>query len=176
MVPSAANGWNVSGAALHWTDARAHGRAYVKGSLLPIVGKIYAAVNLTFPSSGPTGPTSMLLRFDTADKNLGPGADDFSGYEVAIAPGHASLGYHAHDYTALDSTGVALVLGKPLLFRVELEQSPTSLNFTYTVDGRMVATFAHTDAERIKLVAGGGVAVRGFSGLASFEGLEYGTL
>ena len=121
----------------------------------------------------------MLLRFNTADKLLGPGADDFSGYEVALAPGVASLGYHAHMYLSLNSTSVATaVTGQPLLFRVELEQSATQLTFTYMIDGKVVAKFADNDdaGRRIKAVSAGGVAVRGFRGLAIFEGLEFGAL
>ena len=119
----------------------------------------------------------MLLRFNTADKLLGPGADDFSGYEVALAPGVASLGYHAHDYSALNSTRVVVaVTGRPLQFRVELEQSTTQLTFTYMIDGKVVATFVDDNAKQIKAVSYGGVAMRGFRGLATFEGLEFGTL
>jgi hypothetical protein len=119
----------------------------------------------------------MLLRFNTADTHLGPGADDFSGYEVALAPGVASLGYHAHDYSALNSAHVATaVTGKPLLFRVELQQSSTQLTFTYMVDGEVVATFVDDKAAHIQAVSGRGVAVRGFRGLATFEGLEFGAL
>ena len=160
-----------------WANAAAHGRAYVKGSNLPTTGRIFAAVNLSFPSRGPTGPTSMLLRFNAEDHAIGPGADDFFGYEVALAPGVASLGYHAHEYVALNHTVVgAAVVGKPLLFRVELEQSSTRLAFTFMIGGKVVASFVHENARQIKAVSGGSVAVRGFQGLASFEGLEFGSV
>ena len=54
---------------------------------------------LTVSSGGRVGygPTSLLLRFNLQDKHIGPGADDFSGYECALQPPNtASLGFHNH--------------------------------------------------------------------------------
>eukprot|EP01051_Picozoa_sp_SAG22_P001429 SAG22_NODE_56_length_23716_cov_11.146759_8_plen_68_part_00 len=39
---------------------------------------------MTFPHGAAHGPTSLLLRFDSTDKRLGPNADDFFGYECVL--------------------------------------------------------------------------------------------
>ena len=41
-------------------------------------------------------------------------------------------------------------LGKPLLFHVRLEQSEQQLTFTYSIDGKVVASFIDKDAAHIK--------------------------
>jgi len=131
----------------------------------------------TFPSSGKTGPTSMLLRFNDADKNLGDGADDFAGYEVGISPGHVNCGWHDHDYSDLGSKPAAsAVVGKPLRFHVRLEQSAQQLTFTYSIDGKVVASFVDKDKAHINSLKGAdGIGLRGYNGLASFSGLKYGS-
>jgi hypothetical protein len=106
LDPSGADAWRVHGTDLVWSSATGHGRALVTATALPTSGTVTATVNMSFPADQPTGPTSILLRFDATDTHIGPGADDWIGYECAIQPGRASLGYHAHMYTALnDATG-----------------------------------------------------------------------
>ena len=69
----------------------------IKDAGLPTSGVLVASANLSFPvAPAPTGPTSILLRFDGQDKHIGPGADDWSGYEVAIQPGRVSLVPRVH--------------------------------------------------------------------------------
>jgi hypothetical protein len=67
----------------------------------------------------------------------------------------------------------AQAAGKPFVFEVQLTAAAGSLQFEYSVDGKRVAKFEDTDATHIKTVAGGGVALRGFDGLATFHSLAW---
>lgn len=183
MSPSGTNAWKVlgrsNGGALLWNGGSgAHGRAIVKDAGLPALAGsvITVTLNLSFPLHGlPTGPTSLLLRFNGADKHIGPGADDWSGYECAVQPGRVSLGFHNHDYTALNATsGVSqAAAGKPLVFQVVLTATAKQLSFVFSIDGVVVADFAETDAVRMSQVKGSALGVRGFDGDATFYSLSF---
>ena len=177
MSPSGANAWkSTSNGDLQWTGRAVNGRAFVKGANLPLVGTITAAVNLSFPSDvSDAGPTSILLRFDSKDQHIGPNADEWKGYECAIQPGRLSLGYHDHDYSALNATVAvsAAAAGKSLLFGLKLVATASELHFTYSIDGELVATYVESDKTRIGMVQGSGIALRGFHGLATFHSLTF---
>jgi hypothetical protein len=53
-----------------------------------------------------------------------------------------------------------------------LDRESHELRFTFSVDGWHVATFADKSVEHIETVAGGGLALRGFRGLATLHSLE----
>ena len=135
--------------------------------------------NMTFPHGAAYGPTSLLLRFNTADEHIGPSADDFFGYECALNPGSAppvaSLGYHAHMYTAMESGPAADVpAGRSFVFRVELDATRAGLAFEYFVDGKSQAKWTDADEGHAKAVSGVGVGVRAFDGAVVFHSLSFG--
>lgn len=128
MDPSGSDDWHVEGNVLYWDGRASNGRAVVSDANLSTAGILHAAVAMEFPDrrsvsdgiagiglivhrltnshvcvrrprGSYVGPTSLLLRFDASDKSIGPGPDDWRGYECALNPasgGVATLGYHDH--------------------------------------------------------------------------------
>ena len=182
LVPVGDDAWSVRGQSLVFGSASDVGIAYVRGADLDPQAGMHAAVDILFPAGTTAGPTSILARFDSKDPHLGDGGvDGFRGYECAVEPGLLRLGYHSHSYKDLrDVHTDAVQQGRSHHFEVDLAwQSPEdgiaarSLRISLSVDGAVLLSFTETDAARLRGVAGTGIALRGFRGVAAFSGLVF---
>ena len=146
---------------------------------------IFALVNV----SDFSGVPSIVMRFNGKDPALGPGADTFMGYECRfVQPGGrsptlvAGIGYHNHMYTDLKDVTTNIPVpkhaGEAVALRVEIRQGTKSgpVTFKMLLNGVAVLTFTDTDQTRVTAVDGAEIALRAFTGKATFKDLKFGSL
>ena len=182
LVPVGDDAWSVRGESLVFESSSAVGIAYVRGVNLDPDAGLRAAVDILFPVGTTPGPTSVLVRFDAADTHLGEGGvDAFRGYECAIEPGLVRLGFHDHSYKDLkDVSTDSVVQGRSHRLEIHLSWYPAqagdkarNLGVSVSVDGVVLLSFNETDTKRLGAVAGSGIALRGFRGVAVFSALTF---
>ena len=182
LVPVGDDAWSVRGESLVFGSASAVGIAYVRGVNLEPQSGLHASVDILFPEGTTPGPTSVLVRFDATDSHLGEGGvDAFRGYECAIEPGLVRLGFHDHSYKDLkDVSTDSIAQGHTHHLEIDLAWNSAeagsharSLGVSVSVDGAVLLSFIETDTKRLSAVAGSGIALRGFRGVAVFSGLTF---
>ena len=141
-MPVGTNSWVVVGDELEFAANAGMGIAVVEGAGVSTTAKTFAEVNVTGMAGG---IPAILMRFNAKDRNLGPGADNFMGYECGLFGSprdlHLRLGYHNHGYTDLAEASVGAV-ALPLTLRAQVTPSGRHVAFELFVNGKLFLKYA----------------------------------
>lgn len=150
--------------------------AVAENIVLAINNTVNASVQISFPEDT-VSPSGLIVRVRTDD--IGPGADNWYGYEISVWPGthkNVRLGGHCHNYRDLTQEGDAIIVPhSPVNLNVIMTQyygSNDIIGFVIMVDGKIALQY--TDTTFVKCTGTGQyghIGIRAYNGKATFSDL-----